>query len=367
MSNPPVASANPRPLVIMTNAGLDELGSAIILRGVLDANSLRLLQSAPYQREANPVSSLKSIIGAIQNGDRLPDIEIGMRGQRFDDVDGMFALHDDLFIIDGLQRVTAALHVHEMNPEIPINLGATVHFDTSMEWERERFRVLNTLRSRVSPNVLMKNLGDTNEGIKLLVILSNNSSFIMKGRVSWRQSMANGELITALLFAKVALRLHEHKIDGGRVTGIDPIAIHMNSLVKKLGPQVVSDNMKTFFDFVDQVWGIKRVAYRDGASYMRGNFLLCMAQLFSSHTDFWRKPEEKRLEVGRNMISKMKSFPISDPTVASLASGSTKSLELLYLMMSKHVNSGRRTGRLDCRYGEMVFKPNDDCELDEAA
>ena len=70
--------------VKVINAALDEVkidqvGSQIVLRGVLDNDSLDLLQVSEYQREILPQSKIMDLIGAMKTG-RVPDIELGMRG-----------------------------------------------------------------------------------------------------------------------------------------------------------------------------------------------------------------------------------------------------------------------------------------------
>src|SRR5215831_7176219 len=159
----------------LSHAALDESelrGGSIILRGVLDQSSLKYLRTDDYQREALPLTSLSKMIRAMQAGEVMPDIELGMRGQRFRTKDDVFWLLDLTFVVDGFQRINAALHVLSLNPGAMVHIGATVHFDTTKEWERERFRVLNTQRTPVSPNVLLRNKRDDSPAILTLYGLS---------------------------------------------------------------------------------------------------------------------------------------------------------------------------------------------------
>ena len=57
-------------------------GGTVILRGVIDVGSLKTLRFDDYQREALPLSSLAKLTNALKAGESLPDIEIGMRGDR---------------------------------------------------------------------------------------------------------------------------------------------------------------------------------------------------------------------------------------------------------------------------------------------
>ena len=94
--------------VKIVHGALDETPeNELILRGVIDPLSLGKLKIDEYQREV--LSSAK--ISKIKKGlraRRVPDIVLGMRGHRIREVDGSVYLLDPVYIIDGLQRVTAA-------------------------------------------------------------------------------------------------------------------------------------------------------------------------------------------------------------------------------------------------------------------
>jgi len=62
---------------------------------------------------------------------------LGMRGQKYTSRGGAMMLENDVFIIDGLQRV-AALRKHAAdNPEeaAKVRIGAEVRFDTTRDTE----------------------------------------------------------------------------------------------------------------------------------------------------------------------------------------------------------------------------------------
>ena len=63
-------------------AALDERENEIILRGVIDADSLKYLQIADYQRDVSPQSKISSLMNAIRKGG-VPDIQLGCRGGSF--------------------------------------------------------------------------------------------------------------------------------------------------------------------------------------------------------------------------------------------------------------------------------------------
>ncbi|MBP9822490.1 MAG: hypothetical protein KBC81_03570 [Candidatus Pacebacteria bacterium] len=346
---------------MMESAALDETkDKELILRGVIKQDCLTHLMVDDYQREAMPLTALSSIIQALENGDALPDIELGMRGGRFKDKDGNFVLQDILYIIDGLQRVNAAIQILKTKPDVKIRLGATVHFNTTKEWERERFRVLNTLRSKVSPNVLLRNKREESSAVKMLFALSKGDrQFALYERIAWGQRMIKGDLIGALTFAKVTGVLHSHKAPTRR-TSVNQLVPALDKALEVVGIQAMRKNVRGFFDLIDECWGIKRVQYREGAVYMRGTFLHVMARLISDHTDFWRGDGQEELFVEASLRRKIASFPIHDPAVTSLASSGGKSRDMLYMLMRDHINSGKRTKRLTSRTGDMVSLGTDD-------
>lgn len=339
--------------VRLVNAALDDAKDSpagVVVRGSLVIETLHNLQKDDYQREAQPLSSQGRILDALEKGDRLPDVDLGMRGENFTrQQDGSFILKDPTYIIDGLQRISTIQHFVQTHPEAAVHIGATVHLNTSKEWERERFFKLNNYRSKLSPNVLLRNMRETNSGVLMLYGLSmSERAFPLHERVSWRQKMTRGELITALTFAKVVLYLHGHKVSPHR-SSLDQVADGLSKLVEVVGMQAVRENVKTFFDLVDSCWGIKRVQYKEGAIYMRGQFLYVLALLLSDHKDFWQDRAEKKLFVDANLRRKIAQFAVHDPEVTRLAGSSGSARQILYLLLRDHINSGKRTKRLTPR------------------
>lgn len=343
--------------VRLVSAAIDETPRGeIVLRGVIEAGTLDRLHVDDYQREALPLTSLSSIIDALKSGEVLPDIELGMRGESYSvKEDGVHVLRDPTFIIDGLQRVNGALHLRNTNPDVPVRLGATVHFSTTKEWERDRFRILNMMRSKVSPNVLLRNRRETNPAMDLLHTLSTtDKSFVLHGRVSWGQRMTRQELITALTFAKVVGVLHTHKAPAKR-SNIDDLVPALDKSVEVFGVTAMRENTRTFFNLIDECWNIRRIQYKEGATYIKGSFLYILALYLSDHHDFWVQPDEKKLFVAADLRRKIGQFPIHDPSIANLASSGGKARDMLYMMFRDHVNSGRRTKRPRSRHGGMVM------------
>jgi len=346
--------ANP---VRLLNAALDDgegVGS-VVFRGTLSNETLRFLLTDDYQREAQPMSSQKKILSALKSGDRLPDVELGMRGENFHQREGAVLLKDDVYIIDGLQRITTVINFVGENPGANVQLGAVVHLNTTREWERERFHKLNNWRLRISPNVLLRNKREGNDALLMLYGLSHNDkSFPLYQRVSWEQKMRRGDYITSLMFAKIAGRLHGH-LAPGRASVIDELAGSLARAAKIIGVQTMRDNLKNFFNLIDAAWGIRGIQYRESAIYMRTTFLNALSAVLSNHHDFWKN--DKHLFVEANLIRKIASFPINDPQVIHLAGSAGKAQFVLGEMMVDHINSGKRTKRLSPRLPRVVAPP----------
>ncbi|MBP7741713.1 MAG: hypothetical protein KA104_03435 [Candidatus Pacebacteria bacterium] len=351
-----------KPVKIL-NGALDEHDGNIVLRGVIAPESFVDLRVDDYQREVAPLTSQTSILSALQSGEKLPDIELGMRGQKYRlDKDGNIWLQDPTYIIDGLQRTSTAIHFLNGNAGAPVRIGALIHFDTTKEWERDRFRILNTLRAKVSPNILLRNRRETSRAVlSLSGLCENDKTFVLHRRVSWGQRMTRGELITALTMAKIAGILHSHKA-AGRYVNVDQLVPALDKAGDVIGITNVRENVKAFFDLIDECFGIRRVQYRESAVHMRSQFLFVFARLLSDHTDFWRQPDEKKLAIDARLKRKIAQFPIHDPTVMNLAGSSGKSRDVLYMLLRDHINRGKTTKRLSSRKGDSIDFDDEDVE-----
>jgi hypothetical protein len=327
--------------VRLTNYALDETPEGIVLRGVLDLSTLSEILVDKYQREVIPqVGRKRSIIAAMRAGARVPDVELGMRGDHFDVEGDYICLLDPTFVVDGLQRISSAKVVYADGTAQP-HIGATIHFDTTEDWERLRFKTLNQDRARIHTNILLRNKEAESPAIAVLLYLcKTDKTFVMNGRVCWNQQMSKGELITAVTLTKVIGRLLIHLGPTGN-SEVDLLAAGLDTTMAKITKAAFRDNVKLFFDILDRMYGVKRVTYTRGAVYMRGTFLLALAKLLSNHTDFWK--DDKRLTIEPSLLRKLGSFPVTDPQVIQLASSSGKAIDMLYLLMVEHINSGKST------------------------
>jgi hypothetical protein len=342
--------------VRLLNAGLDERDGEIIAHGWLDLESMNLLRVDDYQREVLSFNGGKkgSIREAVEEGIRLPDIMLGMRGQRvtFPKGSSICVLLDRVFIIDGLQRVFALKNHAERFPEQAKNLriGAEVRFGTDKESERDLFINLNTRRTPVSPNVILRDIRDKHPGILTLYGLSHtDKDFALYERVSWNQRMSRQELITAMMFAKTAAALHT--TSGGRGERTGEVGIQLDKLSKNIGLAKFRKNMVEFFDIMDACWGIRAIEYNQSAAHLRGNFLITLAKMFCAHSNFWKGDD---LFVDSVLKRKLRTFPVLDPEISRLCSAGSMAVQILQGYLVDHMNKGKRNNRLRKREADDV-------------
>jgi hypothetical protein len=330
------------PIKVLSGA-LDELTEGqIVLRGVIDPASLRGLLKPDYQRETLREATIEGLMKAFRDGTgRVPDVELAIRGERYGCTDsaGTYTITGDVYIIDGLQRISAARQfVHDGGKPL---VGAMLHFGTTEEWERERFDILNMRRTKLSPNVLLRNRAAQCPSLCRLHDLCTDESFVLCQRVSWSQYMRREELLTALSFLKTVMRLHS-KFGAGRYHAVSGLRQALPPMMASVGHTTMIENVKTFFELLDGTWGIRGILYKDRATHLKHGFLFALADVISAHPAFW---SGKSLHIDRDMQKKIGQFGLNDPSVRVMAcSGS--SVGLLNRLIVDHINSGRRTRRL---------------------
>lgn len=350
--------------VRLQNAALDDKDKdTIVAHGWLDLSALLELRVGDYQREVLETHKSKKskLFTAIENGERIPDITLGMRGQRFTTRAGTFYLEDDVYIIDGLQRVSNLRKFAVQYPDRidEIRIGAEVRFNTNRESEKALFTAMNLNRTAMSPNVILRNAREESNGLLTLYGLSHNDpSFVLYNRVCWNQKMSRNELLTALNYCKSAIALHRNTV-AGPTTSVSLVPPQLQRLGDELGIQFMRENVYRFFEVIDEIWGIKGVKYVDINTHLRSNFLNILARLFASHENFW---DDKRLVVDARCRQKMKSFPLDDPQIQKLSGAGNAASDLLYRLLLDHMDKGQKVNRLipretpDHRKGTRALK-----------
>lgn len=340
--------------VRIINGALDnDPGSpaAVVLQGRIDPHTLRFLKvDNEYQR---PLGDRADIFDALREGKVVPNIEVGVRGQNFE-VDGDdVVITSPCYIIDGWQRVGNALRLLELIPNHPVRIFASVHFGTDQIWERHRFNALNKNVKKVSPNLHMRNMRDSNEAILTLFGLSNSDkTFPLFKKVCWSQNMQRGQLVSALVLAKTAMFIHAH-IGGISATSVEFVSGALMRTVNEISLPVFRKNVSTFFKIVDECWPLNVIEYTRSASQIKSTFLYELGRMFSRHQVFW-DDDGRALAISADDKRKLAKFPINDPQVVALAGTGGKARNILYQLIVDHMNSGRRQeNRLVSRFEQI--------------
>lgn len=222
-------------------------------------------------------------------------------------------------------------------------IGAVVHLDTNEEWEAERFRILNQERSKLNVNILLRNLRPHSPALDMIHRLCQDETFVLFNKVQWSQRMARSEILTAMVLCQTAGYLHSRFGPGRGLSSPNDTASALDKTMEVVGRTTMRDNVKTFFEILDECFGVRRIVFHHGAVFIRRSFLVCLADLFTRHINFWRG---QRLFVERDLRFKIQKFPINDPEVMRLAASGGKAKDILYQLLVDHVNSGKRTRRL---------------------
>lgn len=321
-------------------AALDEKENEIVLRGVIDPASLVNLQIADYQREILPQSKINALMTAIRKGG-VPDIQLGCRGGNYIPRENAYYIQDPVYIIDGLQRCTAAIKLMEKG--LVPHLGATLTFNTTEEMERERFRVLNVTRVKLSPNVLLRNERHSSEAVAAIFQLCMSSQFALYKRVCWSQRMKREELISAMTLMKVAGEIHRRFGTSLGQRRQDILVPALDRLVQKFGRATLMNNLREYWEVLAEAFRINEVVYTEIAPALRHGFLMSFAKVIWTHQDFW---EDANLIVPKELRRKLASFPLRDPNIAALCGSSSSSVGILASMIANHLNSGKKSKRL---------------------
>ena len=335
-------------IVRLDQATLDERSGQIVAHGWLNLEALQNLRVGDYQREILETRGGRksSMRKAIDAGERLPDIMLGMRGEKYTPRGGAMLLESDVYIVDGLQRVSALRKFAADNPEevSKVRIGCEVRFNTTRDSEKELFTILNTSRKAMSASVILRNERNHSDGVATLYGLSmHDKNFAMVGRICWDQQMHRGELTTALSFAKVVITLMRHTAPGGRqLSSSHLIPRTLDGMAKAVGLQNFRHNVAALCEVVDEVWGLRGIKYTDRATHTRTNFMVQLAAMFSDHEEFW---DGHKLSLDATQKAKLKSFPIDDPSIVRLAGAGAGAGVILYRHLIDHMNKGRQTSR----------------------
>lgn len=332
--------------IMIINGALDEDARTgeIVLRGTIASMSLGELEVADYQREVLSPTKIQELTKALR-GNGVPDIVLGMRGENYEEQkNGVFVLNFPTFIVDGLQRVTAAKQLLADDTDVEPHLGVKVYFGTDAKSERRLFIELNAHQTKVNGNVMLRNLAEEHTSIRQLIKMCESPTFVLTRRVSWTQNMKRGDLITAVMLTKVAGMLHSH-VGSGRSANVHDLSVGLDRIMESVGSRTFIDNVKTFYDTLDKAWTVRDVAFK-GSTHLKSTFMLTLARLLSDHECFW---DGNHLSIDNQTLKRLALFQTHDPQIMNLAGSGSTGGKILYELLVDHINHKRRTNRLKSR------------------
>ncbi len=343
------ASPAGEPPIQIINATLDVHEDHFVLHGFIEPACLHLLKVDKYQREVLSGSHVNKIARGFYEVGGVPDIILGMRGSSHVQTGkNGYLLKDPVYIIDGLQRVSAAKKVLESG-RMP-HLGASIHFDSTYAFEKHRFEVLNLNQSHIGAGVIIKNQ-EENPAVALLLQLSHESGFALGGKISWTQRQQRGELLKARTLLYVACVLHQRMGTGLKGTGNLALCEGLGRLYGLIGRKAMRQNLIDFYDLIDQAFDIRNVAYAESAVHLKAGFLVALASVLSAHQEFW---EDSRLVVPVELKRKLRSFPIKDPTIITMSASGSSGSKLLSQHIINHFNSNKQKHRHLKRFDQAI-------------
>ena len=250
---------------------------------------------------------------ALENSGGVAALALGMRGHSFTRGDGNFFLHDPIYVIDGLQRRTAALEV--LKKGIQPRVGVTIHFDTTEAWETTRFELLNTSRAKLSAGVLIRNLSNENPAIKVLYDLGFDPSFALANRVSWDERMKPTHIIQGHLLLNATAQLHRRLGPDLTSRRHAVTCAGLQKVIERIGPNALRDNIKRYWDVLDECFNIRGIERASAPPHTKGDFLKAISNVFADHQDFWK---DSTFTVSSDLRRKLTLFNIHEPSIARL-------------------------------------------------
>lgn len=318
----------------------------VILFGRLDIKAE--LRRALYQRDPIP-GHVDKIAVAIRNGEDIdmPPLILHARGDRYTVNGKTISIDNHVFLVDGLQRWSAADIVNEeilageFEGEEPC-LFAIVHMNSVTEEEARKFKIVNTTSKRINPNKMLLNMAiiDKRPGVKLLHDLSTSEgSFPLFERIQWDDQKKTKSLVTARIFSFTAMALHGFV----PASNYEAMANGLDRTLTHIGPNKFTTNIKIFYDkIIEGIWGIRDIAIVKHAHHIKSGFLWCLAEVFSMNKDiFFNK--EGILSVSVKDMQKLRTLPMKDKSFAAFcAAQDGPNRTTLINAIADHMNHYRR-------------------------
>jgi hypothetical protein len=325
-----------------------------ILRGDLDRSTLLALKIEWYQRGNISSAKLRKLQKTATGGAEFPDITLGVRGHNVH-IDGTQSamIWDDCYVVDGLQRWTAVCLALEQDANCLAHLGAKAFLDTNVEFERELFRKMNTGHTSMAASVILRNEKEVSRVAATLVGLADNDKkFMLYKRVAWEQEVrkeTDGDLLRGIILLRVLATLHHHRMRSAPLYGqVLALLAMCDRNIDVIGLQQGRENLITFFEAVDEAWGIRDVALRYGTIHLSDVWLRIFARLLSDHREFWR--DDTELFIPKPLMRDIKRIRPNDPELVALVRGGKIQHELLYQTFLNTINHGKSANRLVNRW-----------------
>jgi hypothetical protein len=340
-------------IVRPANLDSDQEGRTVLL-GFLDlVSSIETLKHDWYQRRAGfSQVKIRQMVRDMVAGASVPPITLGMRGDKFDvHNDSTVILNDPVYIIDGLQRWSAAMLAMEQGAKV--RLAVHLYFNTEETFEIALFRELNTKRTGMAPSIHIRNEKSVSRIAGTLYGMSiNEPKFALLNRVCWDQrSEPEQHLINGMCLLVTTAALHHHHFRCSGLTGVFHLLNLIDERVDLVGLQRTRENLVHFFDTVDTLWGIRSL--RKAETHLKSGWLITLARMFSDLTEFW-KEDDKTLFVPAQLLRDLKRLDPKDDEMARLAGGSKSAQEVLYQMFLARLNKGKVNKLIDRYVKESI-------------
>jgi hypothetical protein len=324
-----------------------------IVRGELDPDSIGFLDFDWYQRGETRPAKLKKLVRGVKERSEFPDIILAMRSGNISDLtnSAVLELRDRVYIVDGLQRVTAFTIAMEDDPSLAVHIGAKVFLDSDINFELDLFSKMNTNHTSMASSVILRNEKEHSRVAATLYGLSGDSAFMLADRVAWNQEAdksEGGELVRGVMLLRLLAAIHSHLLGAPSLfhrvltlleacdRRIDAVGLHQARL-----------NLMAFFEMIDEVWGLRKAPVKYGSIYITDAWTQIIARILSNHRDFWHGPQ---LAISKDAIRDFKRINPSDPDLIALARGNRLQHELLYQTFLNIMNKGKSTNRYVDRF-----------------
>jgi len=325
----------------LRNAQAYDVGpKARFIHGVIDMETVEAVNVGEYQREVLPTTKLENVAVGVRECS-VPYIVCGMRGSRFRQNGTNLTLNDPVWVIDGLQRWSACKLLIAQG-EKP-HLGVTIRLDSTETQELKQFIALNTRATKLSPNIILRNLRSERPILGAIYRMSEeDAAFPLRGRICWQQRQNSDHLLSAFSLAKVVGTLQAH-LGSGRSSAVIGLADSIQATGADCPKGVYIQNAMTFFSLIEECWHVSKVVYSERSTATKQQFLVSLATILDRHVNFW---DGARLIIPANLRRKIAGFPVTDPNVQNLASAGGAAKFMLENLLVTHINSGKRQHRL---------------------